>query len=75
MTIISTKQHTNGLGQTVTQTLVSHNGKHFMVSENPRETLVFVSDRKGKVSYAEEVGSGFNTADCLNQIENGQIMS
>ena len=74
MTIISTKQHTNGRGQTVTKTLVSHNGKHFVVSENPRETLVFPSNNKGEHDFIE-VGSGFNTADCLNQIENGQIMS
>ena len=74
MNILSTKQHKNQQGQTVTQTLVLHNGKYFIVSENPRETLIFPADRTGKCSYVE-VGSGFDTADCLNQIENGQIMS
>lgn len=74
MTIISTKQHTNGLGQTVTQTLVYSNGKYFMVSETPRETLVFSSNSKGEHNFID-IGSGFDTADCLNQIENGQIMS
>ena len=74
MTIISTKQHTNGLGQTVTQTLVYSNGKYFMVSETPRETLVFSSNSKGEHNLID-IGSGFDTADCLNQIENGQIMS
>ena len=69
------KNHTNGRGQNVIQIFVEHRGKFFVVSENPRETLVFASDRTGKVSYGEEVGSGFNTSDCLNQIENGQIMS
>ena len=74
MTIISTKQLTNGLGQTVTQTLVCYNGKYFVVSETPRETLVFSSNSKGEHDF-RDIGSGFDTADCLNQIENGQIMS
>ena len=65
---------TNGRGQNVKQTFVEHRGKYFVVSENPRETLIFPSDRRGDFSY-EEVGSGDNTADCLNQIKNGQIMS
>ncbi|QDP62209.1 MAG: hypothetical protein GOVbin1807_208 [Prokaryotic dsDNA virus sp.] len=74
MTIISTKQLSNGLGQTVITTLVVHNGNYFVVSENPRETLIFPSNSKGEHKFLE-VGSGFDTADCLNQIENGQIMS
>ena len=74
MTIHWEKNHTNGMGQNITQTLVEHRGKYFVVSENPRETLVFPSNNKGEHDFIE-VGSGFNTADCLNQIENGQIMS
>ncbi len=74
MTIISTKQLTNGLGQNVRQTFVEYRGKFFVVSETPRETLVFPSNNKGEHDFIE-VGSGDNTADCLNQIENGQIMS
>ena len=68
------KSLTNGMGQTVIQTFVEYRGKYFVVSENPKETLVFPSDKTGKFSFLE-VGSGNNTADCLNKIENGQIMS
>ena len=68
------KNITNGKGQLVTQTFVEHRGKFFGVSENPSETLIFPSDKTGEFSYIE-VGSGDNTADCLNKIENGQIMS
>ena len=65
---------TNGRGQNVRQTFVEHRGKYFVVSETPRETLVFPSNNKGEHDFIE-VGSGDNTDDCLNQIENGQIMS
>mgnify|MGYP001185184450 FL=1 len=68
------KSLTNGMGQTVTQTFVEHRGKYFVVSETPTETLIFPSDKTGKLSFLD-VGSGDNTAECLNQIENGQIMS
>ena len=74
MTIISTKYLTNGRGLPVTQTLVSHNGKYYIVSDNTRETIIFISDKDGNNSY-EEVGSGTDTKDCFKQIENGQIMS
>ena len=74
MTIHWEKNYTNHSGYTVRQTFVEYRGKFFVVSETPRETLIFPSDKTGEFSYVE-VGSGDNTSDCLNQIENGQIMS
>ena len=53
MTIISTKQHNNGLGQTITTTFVSRNGKYFVISESPRETLIFPSNSKGEHKFLE----------------------
>ena len=38
--------------------LVLYGGKHYVASDNGRETLIFESDAKGNISQYVEVGGG-----------------
>ena len=38
--------------------LVLYGGKHYIVSDNGRETLIFPSDAKGNITDYSEVGGG-----------------
>jgi len=73
MNIIS-QTEINGRGGTIQKTHVCHNGKHYVISETPKETLIFPSDHKGKHDYFE-VGSALHTSEAIMKIQNGQIMS
>ena len=73
MTIISQTEIEVSRGR-VQKTHVYHDGKYYVISENPQETLIFPSDSKGKHSYLE-VGSALHTSEAILMIQNGQIMS
>ena len=38
--------------------LILYGGKHYIVSDNGRETLIFPSDSKGNIAEYREVGGG-----------------
>ena len=38
--------------------LILYGGKHYIVSDNGHETLIFPSDAKGNISHYLEIGGG-----------------
>ncbi len=38
--------------------LILYGGKHYIISDNGRETLIFPSDAKGNITAFTEVGGG-----------------
>ena len=73
MTIISQTEIEGNRG-TIHRTHVCHNGKYYVISENPKETLIFPSDHKATIDYVD-VGSALHTSEAILKIQNGQIMS
>jgi hypothetical protein len=47
------------------RTVVSFQNKTYLISENSRETLIFVSDKDGKVTDWLEVGSAYSLQDAI----------
>ena len=68
------RKHTEGIARRlVVYCPVRKN--HYVISENPEETLVFRSDAQGKVdNYREEAGGrGMTLEECLEEWADGTL--
>ena len=58
------------ISRTDTKAHVQYNDKHYVVSDNGRETLIFPSDEEGNIIDWSEVGTGSTLSEVLEDFDN-----
>jgi len=53
----------------VNQTLIHYNNKFYIISDNGKEVLIFLSDPYGSITDWAEVGSAISKEDAINNIK------